>query len=76
MPRDGCVPGSGEASLNSWMRDVREPIGIYSVLQNGQLEVMGHQQPQGEVKRIHPDRRVHPGGDIEKLASEAWKGLM
>lgn len=52
-----------------------EPIGIYSVLQNGQLEVWGISSPRGEVKRIHltggTSRR-----DMEKLASEAWKGLM
>ena len=52
-----------------------EPIGIYSVLQNGQLEVWGISSPREEVKRIHltggTSRR-----DIEKLASEAWKGLM
>lgn len=52
-----------------------EPIGIYSVLQNEQLEVWGISSPREEVKRIHltggTSRR-----DIEKLASEAWKGLM
>ena len=52
-----------------------EPIGVYSVLNNGQLEVWGISSPREEVKRIHltggTSRR-----DIEKLASEAWKGLM
>ena len=51
-----------------------EPIGIYSVLQNGQLEVWGISSPREEVKRIHltggTSRR-----DIEKLASEAWKDV-
>ena len=52
-----------------------EPIGIYSVPDNGQLEVWGISSRRGEVKRIHLT-----GGtsrkDMEKLALEAWKGLM
>lgn len=52
-----------------------EPVGVYSVLKDGHLEVWGISSPGGEVKRIHLT-----GGtsreDMEKLALEAWKGLM
>lgn len=52
-----------------------EPIGIYSALKDGQMEVWGISSRNGTVKRVHLT-----GGtlqeDVEKLASEAWKGLM
>ena len=52
-----------------------EPIGIYSVLRDGQMEVWGVSSRNGEVKRVHLTGGTLPE-DVEKLALEAWKGLM
>lgn len=52
-----------------------EPIGIYSVPEDGQMEVWGISRRKGAVKNVHLTGGISRE-EIERLALEAGKGLM
>lgn len=49
-----------------------EPIGVYSRITNGQIELFGINSRNGEIKRIHMTGSI---GDMELLAENGAKGL-
>lgn len=51
-----------------------EPIGVYSEISDGFLEVWGIRGCDSEVKRIHLRDRADQEGSA-RLAAKAWKGL-
>lgn len=50
-----------------------EPIGVYSRIRNGQMEVMGISKRGERIKRIHLNGEVE---ELDRLAKEAAKGLL